>query len=54
LAAAKALCEQSREDMQRAFGALSDSDWARWSPEYGAEFDGSHYRGHLAYILGAE
>jgi hypothetical protein len=53
LAAAKALCEQARESMQEAFSALSDADWARWGTEYGAEFDGSHYHGHLAYIRGA-
>jgi hypothetical protein len=43
-------CEESRARMCDAFLALPNEDWARWGPEYGAEFDGSHYRGHLEYI----
>jgi hypothetical protein len=47
---AKKRCDESRARMRDALMALSDQQWARWGPEYGAEFDGSHYRGHLDYI----
>jgi hypothetical protein len=50
---ARELCKESREAMKRAYMALTEDEWQRWGRLYSAEFDGSHYRGHLEYIAHA-